>query len=519
MSSKVELNKEREEKMNVGDFLKIYNDTLNNGGYKKWIKVIEKQDINAIPEWEKNTLLAELLKNLWESNFEIILDLLSVEWLKISWLQELKSFTQKGKNWKPNGSESNNFIELTQILQQKIGEEEKNNKDTSLENTQKSVDELIREIENWIQWLQGNIAENFWKIKDKTILIKGNFNNFNVCHGSKGAIAIFIKQIIEEIDSNKSENIELLEKLQELQKRFEVSEFDKQIKKHIAERNKIPDLDKKTDGDFLKYYQTLQKALQEIDEIAIIEAKKNLGDLIKSISDDNFSEALDIHSLCKPAKKVKQELLKSLEKVYEPNSRTKSLYSIAELIVNSDCLADPAWKVLASSIWGESKKPIKIRIKENYKAFQVALQKWDKEGTKKIIEKLTELINTAKDLLAGNGWKKLQENMPFSIPSEMSWIVTITEPEEMVELRKIKKLQQQFDWEKALFLNPNLDETTLRKIRENIETSRNPLMKAIFENIFLEGENNLEELMVNSTKKEISSIQQMIMWIFCPEYY
>ncbi len=492
-------------------FLKRYKVVLVEDGYEKWIK-----EINAIPEWETTTLLEELLKNIGKikeiepTELEIILDLLSVEWLKISWLQALKSLTQKGKNWKPNGSEAEKFIELTQILQQKIGEEE-SNKDTSLENSQKSVDELIEEI-------RGIVKEDD-SIKKEFNAIRNNFSEWEEIN-SLSFLAIkekMIKSLDEFISKlEKSKYGELIKKLQELQKRFKVSEFDKKIEELIGDE--FPFSNKSVNGKLSDYYNTLQIAVQERDEIAIIEAKKNLEDLIKSISDDDFSEALNIHSLCKPAKKVKQELSTALDSVYEPNSRTKSLYSIAELITNSDCLADPAWKIFAILIWHNFNKSRKTEIQENYKAFQKALQKWDKEVIKKIIEKLTELINTAKNVLAKNAESKLEENMLFSIPSEMSWIVTIVEPKEMVELRKIKNLQQQFDWEKALFLNPNLDEATLRKIIENVETSKNPLMKALFENIFLDGKNNLEELMNSPTKQRVS-IQGLIMDILVPEYF
>gem|GEM_PF-1305888 len=99
----------------------------------------------------------------------------------------------------------------------------------------------------------------------------------------------------------------------------------------------------------------------------------------------------------------------------------------------------------------------------------------------------------------------------------------VIETEEMEESNQLRNLQQQFDSEKALFLNPNLDEETLRKIIKNVGRFKNPVMKAIFENIFLYGENNLEgvirELNKNSMERVMTNIGEIIFEKLFPNYF
>lgn len=475
-----EENKERKE-ININHFFNKYKIVLIEDGFKEWVKAIDlKKDINALPEWEKTTLLEKLLKNLGKnkkielSELEIILDLLSVEWLKISWLQAFEALIQKkGKKWKPSESEIGNFIQLAQILQEKIRQEEESNKDTSLENSQKSFDELIGEIREFVE------KDN--SIKEVFNVIGNNFNEWGEIN-SLSFLAIKEKMIksldefISKLDKDKDKN--LIEKLQELQKRFQINDFEKILNKFaIGHTENIEE----------KYYQDLQEKIWNNDTLGIIEAKKKLEDTLNKAEIE---------------KNIKQELLMALEGICPNNIRYKTLFSILEFIINSKFIEEK----------------IKTKIKNSYKELMKIINSWEKEGISKVFSELTKIIDEAKEILVEKIVEKLQEiNLNLNVDE------IVIETEEMEESNQLRNLQQQFDSEKALFLNPNLDEETLRKIIKNVGRFKNPVMKAIFENIFLYGENNLEgvirELNKNSMERVMTNIGEIIFEKLFPNYF
>lgn len=429
------------ENMNPNDFLKKYWSILEHAGLGKWVDIWktnlkENKDVfNAIPKWKETTLLEKLLDNVW--GLEIIRDLLLV-WKNYSYngVKIFELISRALNKWKPKQWEESTFLQISELIKEKIWEEIKEvENNTSFENSQKTLDSLIKDIRNSIGE-DGSIKEKFNVIAREILQWINNTDNLK----TKWKMLQGINNFINTLDKDKHKNI--IKKLEELVKRLKVNNFEK-----ILNQSEINDTNI---GD---QYKKLEEKILENDIIGIIEIKKEIKNILQESEID---------------KHVKRELFLSLESIYIPHPKVKTIYALFEIIVNSDFI-------------------------------RIDLRKFYNELVRK------NNINIFEENVFDNTIESLKTRKKDALYSPNGNSSPLTR-----QIKSLEKLKNKFELEKALFLNPNLDEETLRKIIKNIEVSKNPLIKALFENIFLNRENNLKELLEKLNKNPIEEVKKVV---------